>query len=249
MSKHVYFLAAGLAKMIVGIITVLITLQYFESKYFLRLGAKAWVLAILLKWLWAVPFHDRTIEWIIKNFSASKVKIIGFIYSGMLTGITECGMTLYFVYKYPRLFESNYNSAVAFGIGFGAFEAVICGLGTLALGVATFLKKYKKPSIDEASPQNYELIHIIFPLSERIFALLLHTFSCVLTVMAVQKDNFHYFTFAFLLKFICDGYAQLVFLEKKQSSDGNVSQKTFLMLQACLVFLALISLLGLIVLS
>ncbi len=94
----------------------------------LGLGALAWVVSVALKVAWAVPLEPNG------SGTASTpryrdgplARCSGYI-SVCSRGSSEGGITFLFV-KRTRLRRASWDEAVAFGVGFGAVEALLLGL-------------------------------------------------------------------------------------------------------------------------
>ena len=101
---------------------------------------------------------------------------------------SECGIALIFVLKLPTLYQANWEDALDFGVGFGAVEALVLGL--ISLGGVVYYT-FCPQSIAEEDSKKWEikrdtLLRIPEPIVERLSALLIHIFTKVLIVSAVQ---------------------------------------------------------------
>lgn len=186
---------------------------------FAGLGALAWTSSVAAKVLAAavtVPFlndrlgasHPITIVWV-----------------GLLTGIFECGLVLPLV-RWTRLRDADWDRAVAFGVAFGAFEAIILGLlyAIVAALVLLFFdsipETFRGPVLKEfaiGSP-----VIVVFPMIERVLAILAHVLSCVLLVRAVQAREWRWFWLAFAYKSAMDAVAAVVIASSLPSGESIV---------------------------
>jgi uncharacterized membrane protein YhfC len=120
-----------------------------------ELGALAWIISVGLKSAWAIPTNKP-----ILNFLKSKLprKLSGPIsrsYIGLLTGIFECGIALAFVLILPILYQADWVNALAFGVGFGAVEAFILGLGALGHIVYYTIRPESVPEKEREAFKDY----------------------------------------------------------------------------------------------
>lgn len=131
------------------------------------------------------------------------------LYVGVRTDLFECGAT-YLAVERTRLRDASLDEATAFGVGFGATEAVLLGLPSL-IQMAAFLAN---PSlIDAIPPEQRALVisqlgaptYVVFaPIMERAFTLFAHLFAALLIFSAVQGGRSRLFLLAFLYKTVLD---------------------------------------------
>jgi len=168
-----------------------------------------------------------------------------------LTGVFECGIALAFVLKFDILYQARWIDILAFGIGFGAVEAFVLGLialgqiGQYILRPESIPEKYRKEEYRKSSLSNFSML-FVGPV-ERASAILIHVFSNVLIILAVQQNIYLLFWLSFGFKTLVDGIAGWMSLEKSIEDSTKVSQ--WWAYQSIFIVLALISLLGIILLQ
>jgi len=202
------FLLSGIGMMLVAIAAI----AYWKvrSKILWRLflwGAAAWIVGVSLKSITALltPTAIRSLSETLPKYVSEPAL---WIYIGLLTGIFECGATLGFAYI-KRIHTSTWEEAVGFGLGFGAVEALIVGAGAFVLVLLVTLMPDKLPPqlVKFATCGTNSLLVIPAPIVERITAVLLHAFSCLLIVYAVQTKMWKWFWVSFFYKTAVDAIA------------------------------------------
>jgi uncharacterized membrane protein YhfC len=180
---------------------------------YLALGALAWVITVASKFAIAIQLNPIVLSRLAE--SGLPVFVSGplsWIYIGILTGITEILIT-YLVLKYTRLGKVNWERALSFGIGFGAVEALLLGIGPLLSVIAALFFPTSLPV--EALNSLALLNNPLYGLAgvwERFFTILIHIFSNALIFYAVLRREPKWFWLAFVYKSSLDavaGYAQL----------------------------------------
>jgi uncharacterized membrane protein YhfC len=134
------------------------------------------------------------------------------VYVGALTGVFEVGVTFLAV-RFTRLGRAPWASALAFGIGFGAVEALLLGISPLSAGLiallapATFTPGQLESLAAVANP-----LLAVAPIWERFFTILVHILCNLLIFYAVAIRQARWFWLAFAYKTALDAvaaYAQL----------------------------------------
>ena len=216
-------LLSGTGMIAVGVISVLFWQSDNVSLWWVfALGSSGWIVSLVLKLAWAVPLNKVIVTGLNRLAGESAGKLVSWIYIGLLTGIFECGVTYLFVVK-SRLKTSDWNQAVAFGIGFGATEAVVLGLVSFIGSLVTILSfdhsnADEKKKIIKAANRGTALI--LLPIVERITALVIHAFSCVLIVYGVHTRHAIWFWLSFAFKSAIDSFAMwgIVDFQVKEST-------------------------------
>lgn len=204
------FLLSGIGMMLVAVAAVLLWQRGKAPLWaFVGFGALAWVVAVALKAAWAVPTNEYVHSGLQHLLPQSLAEPVFWLYIGLLTGIFECGVTQLFAVK-TRLKKSDWNQAVAFGIGFGGVEAFLLGavsfIGLLA--VIVFFERIPAETRTEVikalgdSPASIPL-----PIVERVTALLVHIYSCALIVYGTLVKEWRWFWFSFAYKTAVDAFA------------------------------------------
>ena len=216
----------------------------------LLLGGLAWIVSVALKVAWAVPTNKRILSYLKSKLPAKLAGPLSWTYIGLLTGIFECGIALIFVLKLPTLYQANWEDALAFGIGFGAIEALVLGLLLLCGGIYYGFRSQSIPEEDRAlwsKGVSVTLQEMPIPIVERASTLCIHVFSNVLIILAVQLNIYLLFWFSFGFNVLVDGFAGWMILEKDIKNSTNVSQ--WWAYQSIFVTLAIISLVGIMLLQ
>lgn len=209
------FLLSGTGMIAVAIVPVFYWRQKSEvALRFFLWGALAWVVGIVLKSIASLPTPTvvANVRNILPGFLAESIL---WLFIGLLTGVFEGGATLGFA-QINKIRTSTWSEAVGFGLGFGAIEAFLLGgysLLTVAL-IVLVPDKLSPELLQLASSGNNSLWLIPAPIVERASAVLLHTFSCVLIIYAVQTRKWKWFWVSFFYKTAVDavaGFAQLTY--------------------------------------
>lgn len=173
------------------------------------LGALAWVVSVALKIAWAVPTNQWMRDSVYAALPRWAAGPVFWLYIGLLTGVFEGGITFLFV-KRTRLREASWDEAVAFGVGFGAVEALLLGLPALILQLVAFFFWNQLPA-DVKTPLEeslqFGLAAIPLPVIERISALFIHILVCTLIVYRVRVGARRWFWLAFVYKSVIDAFA------------------------------------------
>lgn len=178
---------------------------------FFVFGGLLWAAAIIPKIIMDYTVTQPLYVWWASSFGAFGSLILLGVYVGLRTGVFECGAAylgfMAVARRAGKTSEANgvgappensaagrnmgYREAVAVGVGFGAFEAIVLGLPSLVQMASIFLD----PSILSALPAD-QIAAIESQLSqptwvaaaaawERAFAILAHVFATVLAYLAV----------------------------------------------------------------
>lgn len=203
------YLLSGIGMMLVGILPVIYWRIKSGSSYRLFLfGGLVWTSAMVVKAIMDLMLSEPLYTWLSTLYPLSGLIVVWGLVVGLRTGFLECGFTYIFADK--KLKGVNFADAVAFGIGFGATEAIILGFRSL-MSVLTFVLN---PGVLELLPpdqramiiQSFSNLAIIpAPILERFFTLLLHLFSSLLIIYAVQAKRAEYFIASFAYKSGIDG--------------------------------------------
>jgi uncharacterized membrane protein YhfC len=198
-----------------GIGMIVVALAFFGYAFVRRLGAAyvglgalAWFVTVAVKVAIALPanpwIHQKT-----RLLRAPWGDTVFNLYVGVLTGITEVAMVWLFL-RYTQFGRARWPQVVAFGIGFGAIEALLVGAGSLvsvALAM-TIPDKLPKDALEQVA-QSAHLSIQLAPISERIFACLGHLATNVMLFYAVSRRAPRWFWLAFVYKSAIDAAAAL----------------------------------------
>ncbi|MFW0860459.1 MAG: YhfC family glutamic-type intramembrane protease, partial [Dehalococcoidia bacterium] len=220
------FFITGIGMVGVAVASALWIISLGADWSVLLLGALAWIISVALKIAWAVLTHKPILNFLKTKLPTKLSGPISWSYIGLLTGIFECGIALVFVLKLPILYQANWVYTLAFGVGFGAIEALVLGLLSLVrIGYYTIRPK----SIPEKEREGLKITPdslrtIPLGIVERVSALLIHIFTKAAIILAVQQSIYLLFWFSFGFKSLVDGIAGWMHLEKDIRSVTKASQ-------------------------
>ncbi len=182
---------------------------------YLALGALFWVITVALKIAWAIPMNP-----LVKSLTGNLPEVVGMplfeIYIGALTGVFEVGI-IWIVLRYTRLGQVAWNSALAFGIGFGAIEAFFIGLTSLGMVITALIAPdLISLSILKQLAVADNILFYLAPIWERFFTVLIHIYSNVLIFYAVVQRRSGWFWLAFVYKSLIDAVAAFYLLNHIQ---------------------------------
>ncbi len=195
----------------IGMILVgAIALYYWRKKtgvagIYFGLGALIWAIAIGIKLL-----MDLTITTPFYLFLYSYGPLVALgglsLYVGLRTGLLESGLS-YLGVRYTRFRTMNLDQALAFGIGFGATEAIVLGIQTLLNLIVFILDPSLASTLSPAqqAPLNAPTVVAFAAILERAFVLMVHVFASVLVVYSVTSGKIRYLVYSILYKTLLDG--------------------------------------------
>lgn len=174
---------------------------------YLGFGALMWLGTVIVKFAVAIPLNPilyRTLT----GGAETGIGVLAFeLYVGALTGLTEV-LIVWLVLRLTRFGQVEWKRALAFGIGFGAFEALLLGLGSFATMLTAFLAPQTIPV--DALVQLKVADDFFFssaPIVERFFTIWIHILSNVLLFYAVAAKQVRWFLLAFVYKSLVDAWA------------------------------------------
>ena len=200
-SEAPLYLSAGAAMALVALAAAWVWRRWSGGQWrWLWLGAALWTVGVALKGGWALALN-RPILCALERAAPHAVYLaVGSVYVGALTGVFEIGVTLAAALIWRQMAEAP-KRAVGVGAGAGAFEALLLGLAAFAgaayafsgaEGSATVLAHSARATA--ATP----LFWLVGPV-ERAIAILCHTASRALVLLAVARRRWVYFLWGFLL--------------------------------------------------
>lgn len=178
---------------------------------YMGLGALLWVITVAVKAAWALSMNRQIYPAITNALPGWLGAGVFDLYVGLLTGLTEVTL-VWLLMRYTRLGKVKWERARAFGIGFGAIEALLLGVGSLTAALFALLAPQTIPAdaLAQLAVMNNPLYGLA-PIVERFFTVWVHIFSNVLIFFAVAQRQFRWFWLAFWFKTLIDavaGYAQ-----------------------------------------
>jgi uncharacterized membrane protein YhfC len=205
------FLLSGAGMMVVAVVAT----AYWRKRSgvlwsFFFWGALAWAVGVTLKAGASIP-TPAIINQVRDVLPSTLAEPVLWIYIGLLTGIFECGATLGFAYIH-RIRKSDWSQAVGFGVGFGAIEALVVGIGYLLMVLVVIFIPDKLPSdfLKFATAGSNSLWVIPAPIVERMIVVPIHALSCVLIIYALRTRAWKWFWLSFVYKTVVDAIAGFI---------------------------------------
>lgn len=203
MQANPFILITGSGEIAVALLFTL----YWKRKHdiswgFFGWGALAWVVGVAVKFAVGTLIGDGVLSFLERTFPKYIADPLSWLFAGSLTGIFEGGGALLFV-AITRVKNADWKQAVAFGNGFGSFEALLLGLFTLVVTLVGLFSPQSLPpealSQLQLPPGNVWLWVAVGPV-ERVLAITVHIFSAVLAVYAWRARRWGYFGLSVLYK-------------------------------------------------
>ena len=186
----------GLLMILVGTLAVAFGLWRWKTPFRLfGLGALLWVVAVAVKIGLAVLLNKQVEGGLQALMPKHPADVTFWIYIGVLTGITDVGIFLAMAKWFQRR-QWSWKDAASVGVGFGAIEAILLGLGLVTAAMAG---------------QPVET-NVLVPALERFLTIFIHTAATVMCIYAVTNRKWRWFIFAFLYKSGVDAVAAYVLL-------------------------------------
>lgn len=202
----------GLGMIGIGLAFIIYALRRRLGGAYLAFGGLLWFITVALKLAWATLVNPSVYQALGTSLPPTPAVLLASAYVGSLTGVFECGIS-YLVLLLSRYGRVPWGKALAFGIGFGAIEAILLGINPLASAILYWTNPSAIPP--EAVPNILALNNVLLglaPIWERFFTILIHIFTSVLLFLAVRRGARRYFWLSFVFKSVLDaiaGYAQL----------------------------------------
>lgn len=205
-------LLSGTGMIVVSIAFVVLALRRGGTWRYLGLGALAWVVTVAVKFLIAIPFNPLVYKTLyVPDALWAPGSVLFYLYVGVLTGLTEVLLS-WLLLRYTRLGRVPWAKALAFGIGFGAFEALLLGFSSLASSISALAAPQSMP---EAALNSLRMLNdpifALAPVAERFGTILVHVFCSVLLFYGVVSGQARWLWVSFAYKSLLDtvaGFAQ-----------------------------------------
>jgi uncharacterized membrane protein YhfC len=174
---------------------------------YLGLGALAWVVTVALKFAWTIPINPVVYNSLYDALPEVIAAPLFYLYVGALTGVFEVGI-IWLVMRYTRLGRVSWKRALAFGIGFGAVEALLLGLSSLGTVLAAIVVPGLFPleALEQVSRLN-NVLYGLAPILERFSIVLVHILANVLIFYAIAQRKPKWFWLALIYKTGIDAVA------------------------------------------
>jgi uncharacterized membrane protein YhfC len=205
-------LLAGLGMTLVGLGFLIFSRMRRLEWFDLGVGAMTWVVAVFLKFIFSVLFNGTVYQNLLGSATLLSFQGLVFVvYFGCLTGIFEVLLVYLFV-RFSKVDETEWKTALAFGIGFGGVEALVFGVSSF-MGVVSAIfgaNGLSLSALESMSLSNNPLFYTA-PISERFFTVLIHICATLLIFYAVYRNQQKWMWLAFVYKTLIDAlgaYAQ-----------------------------------------
>jgi len=180
-------LLGGLGMIVVAVAFVVYAAVRRLGWGYLGWGALGWVVAVALKFVWAILFNQVVYQGLYGVLPKALADPLFCIYVGSLTGIFEV-CVIWLVLRYTRLGKVPWPRALAFGIGFGAVEALLLGATSLLnMLIAMIYPSMLPTEALEALAQGNNVLWSLAPIVERLAVVYVHILANVLMFYAIQK--------------------------------------------------------------
>jgi len=201
--------ASGFGMMIVAVVAVLLwrRIAHVRAKWY-WVGAGLWAVAVILKIICALLSNALVLN-LLKGLPHSLYVALSALFVGVQSSIFEMGVTLLAVRIWRQL-GRDASRAITIGLGAGAFESFLLGIGPVA--TAAFLMLNSGPEAHKASEELGKLaastpIYWLAGPIERIIAILCHASTRALVLLGVSKRKYTLVLWGFLLFTLLDGLA------------------------------------------
>lgn len=175
---------------------------------YLLLGMLGWVVTVAVKFAFAIPVNPVILR-STAEISEPWKAILLFLYGGLMTGLTEV-LLVWIVLRWSRLAIVPWSRVIAFGIGFGAIEALLLGVGSLSAALVGMFAPEVLPEVALTELAKADrLIVQLAPISERFFTCLGHLATCAMIFYAARVPLARWFWWALIYKSAIDGAATL----------------------------------------
>ncbi len=196
----------GAGMIAVALVFIVFARQRGGSWLYLGLGALSWLVTCLVVKFKLSELAEPVVypALYVPGALWAPGSVLFYVYVGALTGVTEVLLT-WLLLRYTRLGQVTWAKALAFGVGFGAFEALYLGFEQLA-SIITALSSPQ--SITEAALNNLQLfsnpLYGLAPVADRLGAILAHIFCNALLFYGVASGKARWFWISFAFKSLLD---------------------------------------------
>jgi hypothetical protein len=183
--------ASALGMMLVAVVAVVFWRRKSHAAFrWFWIGAGLWTVAVAVKVGVALLSNKAVIGLLKAHLSDSLLLACGGLFAGIESSLCEIGLTLLAVLIWRQLGKEA-GRAIAVGVGAGAFEAFLVGVGVL---VPVIIVLAGLPAAEKLSDQ-LGMAAAIAPLSwlagpvERVIAILVHASSRALVLLGVAHHR------------------------------------------------------------
>lgn len=201
-------LLPGIGMMLVAIAFVVYALRHGGTWGMLGMGGLAWVVTVAIKFAIALAVNPTVSKAIgVPGNLWAPGNLLLYVYLGSLTGLTEVLLTWWLLH-HKRLSRAPWNKAVAFGIGFGALEALLLGVLSFVSMLSGLLspQSFNAETLAALARSN-DLLYDLAPITERLAIVFVHLFCNVLLFYSVMKGQARWMWLSFVYKSAVDAIA------------------------------------------
>ncbi len=203
-----WILLPGIGKIVIALAFILFARQRGGSWRYLGIGALMWIVTVAVKFLVATPLNPLVYQMLgVSDALFSSGNVLFYVYVGVLTGLTEV-LISWLPLRYTRLGRVSWVNALAFGIGFGAFEALYLGVPSLFTNLSLLAAPQ---SISTETLSSLQILnnplYSLAPATDRIPATLVHIIGNVLLFYSVASKQVRWVWVSFGIKSMVDTIA------------------------------------------
>jgi uncharacterized membrane protein YhfC len=213
MNLSPWIILPGVGKILIALAFIIFARRQGGSWRYLGFGALMWIMTVSVKLLVATPLSPLVSQMLyVPGALFAPGNLLLCFYVGVLTGITEVVLT-WLLLRYTRLGRVSWAQALAFGIGFGAFEALYQGIPNLTSNLFALAAPH---AVSEATLSSLQLLNDplfgLAPATDRFAATLVHIFGNVLLFHGVASRQARWLWVSFGLKCLVDAIATFAIL-------------------------------------
>jgi uncharacterized membrane protein YhfC len=208
MNLSPWILLPGIGKIALSTAFIIFARQKGGSWRYLGLGALAWVVTNIIKYFVAISANPVVYRILyVPNELLAPGSVLFYVYVGVLTGLTEV-LLLWLLLRYTRLGRVSWTEALAFGIGFGAFEALYLGISNLASSIPALIAPQ---SLQADALNSFRLLnnplYSLAPATDRFPATLVHIYGNMLLFYGVVSGQSRWLWVSIAFKSLVDTVA------------------------------------------
>lgn len=206
-------LVPGLGMLLVAAAFLVWALRRGATWAYLGLGALAWVVTVAVKFAIAILANPPVqAALFVPGWLLASGSLLFYLYIGALTGVTEVLLT-WLLLRYTRMGRVPWSKVLAFGVGFGAVEALLLGLSSIAAAVEAIIAPQAVSAAAFGSLfMAGDLVVGLAPIIERAATILVHMLCAALLFYGVRSGQSRWLWVAFAWKTLLDavaGFAQM----------------------------------------
>jgi len=184
----------GVLMLLVGVLAVALFRRRWDTPLRLFwLGAALWTVSVAVKMVVAITANKPVEAALHRGLPGFPGQLAFWVYIGLLTGMTEC-VIFPCLAGFWRRRQWRWRDAASVGVGFGAFEAALLGVGAMLAGIYGL-----------GSPATLGVAFA--PPTERVIALVVHVATAMMLIHAVIARRWGWFWTAFVYKSGVDAVA------------------------------------------